>query len=67
MPSIPDYCVCTEHSGVTADIKNIKRSLDTQGDKIEKMFGRINVVLGSVCVSLVLIIIDIILRVEQLK
>jgi hypothetical protein len=67
MPSTPDFCVCTEHSGVKADIKNINSKICSQGDKIEKMYGRVNVVLGSVCISLILIIIDIILRVEQLK
>lgn len=63
---LPDY-ICSEHSGVQVNIDNLNMKLCAQSTKIDQIFARINIILGSACISLVLVIIDIILRFEKLK
>jgi len=49
---------CSDHSGCTADIGNLKESdrnqwdaLKNMGDKIDKFSGRLNMILGGVAVA----------------
>lgn len=62
-----EYCLCNEHSGVQANIINMNMKLCAQQTKVDSMLTRINVILGSVCLSLILIIVDIVLRFGNIK
>lgn len=59
--------VCKEHSGMKVNIANIITKVEQQSAKIDQIYARINVILGSVCCSLILIIVDLILRINKLK
>jgi len=58
---------CGEHSGIQVSIKNLEKKVCAQTKKIDAMYARINVVLGSACLSLLLIIIDIVIRFNHIK
>lgn len=62
-----EWCLCNEHSGVKADMTNMRLKLCAQQNKLDSMLTRVNVILGSVCLSLLLIIVDIVLRFGNLK
>jgi len=56
---------CQEHSGLVKDIEHLKSENDTQWEEIDKMrkradyiLTRINIVLGGVVVSLILMVIN---------
>lgn len=57
---------CHEHSGCLADIRNLKESDDDQWAAIkdlqemrDKLFGRVNIILGGLVVSIVLLLVNI--------
>ncbi len=60
-------CICSEHSGIVVAIQNTDKKVCAQARKLDKIYARINIVLGSALVSLFLLVLDIILRVNKLK
>lgn len=60
-------CLCREHSGHTVRIENIEKKVCAQVKKMDQIYARVNIVLGSACLSLFLIIVDIILRTHKVK
>jgi hypothetical protein len=53
---------CKEHTGCLADIKNLKDSDDRQWETIDAIRNRLNLVLGGVCVSCVLLVVNILIQ-----
>jgi hypothetical protein len=60
---------CVEHSGCIARIGTLEKTereqwaaIDKQGDKVESIVARLNVVLGGVAVSCILLVVDIVVK-----
>lgn len=60
-------CLCREHSGLQERVKNIETKVCNQVKKMDQIYARVNIVLGSACLSLFLIILDIVLRTHKIK
>jgi hypothetical protein len=57
-----DDLICKDHSGCMADIQNLKDTQHDQWENINQIKNRINVILGGVCASCILLVVDMILR-----
>lgn len=53
---------CNEHSGCMTAIKNLEKTDDAQWKAIESIKSRINVVLGGVCMSCILLAINLLIK-----
>ena len=53
---------CNEHSGCMTAIKNLEKTDDAQWKAIESIKGRINVVLGGVCMSCILLALNLLIK-----
>jgi hypothetical protein len=53
---------CIDHSGIVAEIQALKDGLKENGSDMKTVKSRINIILGGVVVSCIMIIIDIIVR-----
>ena len=53
---------CKEHTGCLCDIQNLKISDDRQWEAIDAIRNRLNLVLGGVCVSCVLLVVNILIQ-----
>ena len=58
---------CKDHSGFKADIENLKKvngdqwaKMDRQDDRINSIFSRLNITLGSAVVSAILLAINLV-------
>jgi hypothetical protein len=65
---------CSDHSGCIADIEHLKgtdkaqwETLSKQGDRIDAIMTRINVTLGGVTVSVILLAINLIMSLAGKK
>lgn len=61
--------VCPEHSGVVADIRSLRfcttsqrKELGVIRTKVDKMMSRLNVILGGIVVSIIMLLLDIIIN-----
>ena len=61
--------ICTEHSGFVAQIKNLEGENKTQWEKIDKMddkinsiFTRINILLGGMVITCIMLVINIAIK-----
>lgn len=61
--------VCTEHSGCMARIDHLETNnqsqwhkIDKVNEKVDRIFTRVNVILGGVCVACILLVINIALK-----
>jgi len=62
--------LCHEHSGCTKDIDNLKSENKVQWDKLKELdirmngiMGKLNTILGGILVSVILILVDIVIRI----
>jgi hypothetical protein len=56
-----DSNICIQHSGCVADIRTLQESQKTQWDAIESIKNKVNMILGGVCVSCILLVINILI------
>jgi len=53
---------CTEHSGCIARIKTLEEQTHSQWDKLDSIFTRLNVILGSVVIACIMLVINILIK-----
>ena len=49
---------CKEHSGCMARIENIEKDSELMAKKVDKIFNRINLILGGIVVSCIMLVIN---------
>ena len=49
---------CAEHSGCMARIDNLEKDSEAMGKRMDKIFNRINLILGGIVVSCVMLVIN---------
>lgn len=54
--------VCLAHSGFKTDIKNLHSSVNEVKADVKKIFNRTNVVLGGICISCILLALNLIIK-----
>lgn len=66
-----DEKVCPEHSGIVADIKALrsctssqKKELGVVRTKVDGMTARLNIILGGIVVSIIMLLLDIIFKID---
>jgi len=55
---MPEAEICNQHSGCVADITTLKESDKQQWSAIKSIENKANAILGGVCVSCVLLLIN---------
>ena len=63
--------VCPEHSGIVSDIKSLrtctasqKKELGAIRTKVDGMMSRLNIILGGIIVSILMLLLDIIVKIN---
>jgi hypothetical protein len=52
--------LCKAHSGIVARIEHLELESEKMGDKLNKIFNRINIILGGIVVSCVMLVINLV-------
>jgi len=67
MPGSNGFCL--EHSGCVKSIKHLEKAnveqwdhMEKQGDRINTIFMRINIILGGITVSCILLLVNLLLK-----
>ena len=54
-----DY-TCKEHTGCVARIEHLEGESETMRNRVDKIFSRINLILGGIVVSCVMLVINLV-------
>ena len=52
--------ICKEHSGCMARIEHLEGESESMSNRVDKIFNRINLILGGIVVSFVMLVINLV-------
>lgn len=53
---------CPEHSGFKARIDNLEEEYKDMNSKQDKIFTRLNIILGGICVACIMLVVNIVIN-----